>query len=105
MRALKVTLALAGLLVLIRYFSVYYHASEFNDFVRQEAQRTRQSGQLKWALLDRARDYSLPITEADIKVTTHDGVSRVVVNYRVPMDLFVYHPQLKFQATGTGVLQ
>jgi hypothetical protein len=105
MRALKLTFTLAGLLVLIRYVPVYYHTSEFNDFVMQEAQRTRQRGQLKGALLNRAKDYSLPVTEADINITTSDGVIRVAVDYTVPLDLLVYRPELKFHATGAGLMQ
>src|SRR5881628_1461099 len=103
MRALKLMFALAGVLVLSRYVPIYYHTSEFNDFVRQEAQRTRQRRQLKGALLNRAKDYSLPVTEANI--TTRDGVFSVVVNYRVPLDLLLYRPELKFQASGAGLLQ
>jgi len=105
MRALKLTFTLAGLLVLIRYVPVYYHTSEFNDFVMQEAQRTRQRDQLKGALLNRAKDYSLPVTEADINITTSDGVIRVAVDYTVPLDLLVYRPELKFHATGAGLMQ
>ena len=105
MRALKLMFALAGVLVLSRYVPIYYHTSEFNDFVRQEAQRTRQRRQLKGALLNRAKDYSLPVTEADINITTRDGVFSVVVTYRVPLDLLLYRPELKFQASGAGLLQ
>ncbi len=105
MRALKLMFALAGLLALIRYVVVCYHTSEFNHFVTLEAQRTRQNGQLKWALINRARDYSLPVKEADINITTRDGVFSVVVNYRVPLDLLIYRPELKFHAGGAGLLQ
>jgi len=105
MRALKLMFALAGLLALIRYVVVCYHTSEFNHFVTLEAQRTRQKGQLKGALLNRARDYSLPVKEADINITTRDGVFSVVVNYRVPLDLLIYRPELKFRASGAGLVQ
>ena len=104
-RALKLMFALAGLLALIRYVVVYYNTSEFNHFVTQEAQRTRQNGQLKWALLNRARDYSLPVKEADIDITTRNGVFSVVVNYRVTLDLLIYRPELKFRASGAGLVQ
>jgi len=105
MRALKLMFALAGVLVLSRYVPIYYRTSEFNDFVRQKAQRTRQRRQLKGALLNRAKDYSLPVTEADINITTREGMFSVVVNYRVPLDLLLYRPELKFQASGAGLLQ
>ena len=102
MRALKLTFALAGLLVLVQYLDVYYNSVQFNDFVQQQARQTRLKGQLKSVLLNRAKDYSLPVTEADINITTSDGVFRVAVNYRVPLNLLVYYPELKFRAMGAG---
>ena len=39
----KLTLALAGLLALIRYVPVYYRASEFNNVVKQETLRNTVS--------------------------------------------------------------
>jgi hypothetical protein len=104
MRALKLTFALAGLLFLIRYIPVYYYTSEFNDFVKQETLRTQQQDQLKLVLLNRAKDYSLPVTEADINITTRDGVFRVAVDYRTQLNFVVYRPELKFHATGAGLL-
>ena len=105
MRALKLTFALAGLLALLRYVPVYYHTSEFNDFVKQETQRTRLKGQLKSALLNKAKEYSLPVQEDDIDITITGAVLRVAVDYRVPIDLLVYSPKLKFRAIGAGFLR
>jgi hypothetical protein len=103
MRALKLTVAMAGVLFLIRYIPVYYYTSEFNEFVKQEAQRNQRRDQLKLALLNRAKDYSLSLTEADINITTHDGVFRVAVDYKTPLDFLVYRPELTFHATGAGL--
>jgi hypothetical protein len=103
MRVLKLTFTLAGLMFLIRYIPVYYYTSEFNEFVKQEAQGNQRGDQLKLALLKRARDYSLSITEADINITTHDGVFRVAVDYRTPLDFLIYRPSLKFHATAAGL--
>jgi|ERR1051326_1493997 hypothetical protein len=100
MRALKLTFVLAGLTFLIRYIPICYYSSEFNDFVKEEANRTQRKDQLKLALLSRARDYSLSMTESDIDITTHDGVFRVAVDYRTPLDFLIYRPQLKFHTTG-----
>src|SRR5215470_12610997 len=105
MRALKLTFALVGVLFLSRYIPVYYYTSEFNEFVKQEAQRNQRRDQLKVALLNRAKDYSLSITEADINITTNDGVFRVAVDYRTPLDFLIYRPELKFHATGAGLLR
>ena len=96
MRALKVALALAGLLALLRYSLVYYHSFEFNDFVRQETQRTRVKSPLKSALLDRAEVYDLPVKGDDIQITTVGPVLRVIVDYRVPVNLLVFSHELTF---------
>src|SRR5437899_12430921 len=57
------------------------------------------------AVPDSSRDYSLPVKEADINITTRDGVFSVVVNYRVPLDLLIYRPELEFRASGAGLVQ
>jgi hypothetical protein len=103
MRPLKMMFAVAGLLFLIRYIPLYYYTSEFSEFVRMEAQRDQRGDQLKLALLNRARDYSLSVKESDIAITTHDGVFRVAVDYRTPLDFLIYRPSLKFHATGAGL--
>ena len=102
MRALKLTFALAGLLALGQYLHLYYKSLQFNDFVKEEAQRTGLVSQLRLTLLDKAKEYSLPVRQSDINITTTDGVLRVGVDYSVPFNLLVYSPSLKFRAIGAG---
>ena len=105
MRALKLAFALAGMLASVQYVAVYYDSLEFNYFVRQQARQIRSEGQLKSALLIKAKEYSLPLTDGDINITTADGVFRVAVDYRVPLNLLVYSPKLKFRVIGSGLLR
>jgi hypothetical protein len=105
MRILKISLALAGLLALARYSPVYYYSFQYDEFVKREAQHVRMQGPLKEALLQEARNYSLPITESDINFSSTNGVFRVAVDYRVPVNLIVYKPKLTFHAAGSGLLQ
>jgi len=105
MGALKLAFVSAGLLALITYGNVYYHTSEFDDFVRHEAQRTRLKNQLKQEILNRASAYSVHVRENDISITTTGAVFRVAVDYRVPIDLFVYSHELRFQTIGSGLLR
>ena len=105
MRALKLTLAFMSLLVLIRYANVYYRTSEFDDFVRHEAQRTRVKDQLKRQILNKAKVQYLPVQENDINITMSGPVFRVAVDYRVPLDLFIYNHELRFHASGSGLLR
>jgi len=104
MRGLKAGLALAGLLALARYTPIYLHSYEFDDFVKQEAQKVRVQGPLKDRLVTEAKMYSLPVKPSDINISTNNGVFRVAVDYRVPVDLFVYNHELTFHATGSGLM-
>jgi len=101
MRALNLTFVLVGLLALLRYASVYYHTSEFNNFVKQEVQRTQLKGQLKSALLTKASEYSLPVKEDDIDITTTGSVLRVAVAYRVPVNFYLFQHKLAFHAVAS----
>ena len=105
MGVLKLTFVLAGLLAFITYGNVYYHTSEFDDFVRHEAQRTRLKNQLKQEILNKASAYSVHVREDDISITTTGAVFRVAVDYRVPIDLFAYSRELRFQTIGSGLLR
>jgi hypothetical protein len=105
MRAMKLAVAVIGFLALARYLPVYYNSYEFNNFVETEAPRIRIKGQLKDALLSKARSHSLPIDESDISITTHGSVFKVAVDYRVPVDLFAYKPELKFHVVASGLLR
>jgi hypothetical protein len=105
MRVLRVLVVLAGFLVLLRYVPVYYNTSEFNQFVKEETQRTRQRVLLKRHILNRARIYAFPITEEDIRIAAEGAVVRVAVNYRVPVDLFVFSHEMAFHAIGSGLLR
>jgi hypothetical protein len=104
MRGLKVALTLGVLLVVAQYLFIYYNSSEFDYFVRHEAARTRSESQLKQSLLDQAREYSLPVKPSDISIDRTDAVVRVTVDYRVPLNLLVYSPELTFHVIGGGLL-
>ena len=102
MNKMKVTLAVAALLVLTRYFPVYYTSNEYSEFVRNATTRARSESQLKQSLLDQAQQYSLPVKDSDISFNKKDGVLRVTVDYSVPVNLFVVNPALKFHASASG---
>lgn len=105
MRALKVVLALSVLVVLVQFLPVYYYSFQFKDFVQFQSSRARSMDQLKTTLLSKAKEYSLPVTNRDIKITSNGAVLRVDVDYKVPVNLFVYSPELKFQALGSGLMR
>ena len=102
MKAMKVTFALIALVVLVRYFPVYYNSNEYSEFVSSATTRVRSESQLKQSLLDKAQQYSLPVKDSDISFNKKDGVLQVTVDYSVPVNLFVVNPALKFHASASG---
>ena len=74
------------------------------DRRKREAQHPRTTKRLTQAILNRAGQYSLPLNEDDINISTVGRVLRVEVNYAMPVDLLVYSPELKFRLIGGGVL-
>jgi hypothetical protein len=112
MRARKhLTLALAGVVGLVgvltvgQSLSIYYRSSQFDDYLKHEVWRTRVTQSLKVSLLDKAKTYSLPVNEDDIRITANGAVFRVDVDYQVPMNLIVFEHLIKFHSIGAGLLR
>ena len=105
MRLFKAALTLAGTLALMQYLFVYYNSSQFNNFVQRQAEYAPLKSQLQQALLSKAKEYSLPVTESDIDISANGAMLRVAVDYTVPFNLVVYRPGLKFHATGLGFVR
>ena len=98
------TLAVAvAFLLLLRYFPTFYYASMFNDFVKTEAQRTRVGPKLQAALLQQAEMYFLPVKAEDIRIKEDGDLIRVNVDYKVPVNLFIFTHELSFHAAGAGL--
>jgi len=104
MKALKVLGVIAAFFLLARYFPVLYYAINFNDFVKQEVQKSKLRPQLQKALLEQAQLYFLPVKAEDIRINEDSGVIRVNVDYKVPVNLFAFTHVLSFHAAGAGVL-
>jgi hypothetical protein len=105
MRTLKLAFALAGVLAVLQYLVVYYHSVQFHEFVQQEASKAQEKTQLQRTLLNKAREYSLPVTEEDIDITWTGAVLRVAVDYTAPVNLLVFRPAVKFHAIATGIVR
>jgi hypothetical protein len=105
MKAMKLTVVLAGILAVSRYLPVYYNSMEFNNFVKQEMERGRPGRGVKQVFLNQARSYSLPASESDIVLTRQGSVMRVAINYKVPVDLILVSPEVQFQVIGSGLVR
>lgn len=103
MRSLKGLVVAISILLFFRYFTAVYYAMEFNDFVEQEAQKSQVVPELQRVLLDEAQLYFLPIKPDDIRIKEDDGLIRVKIDYKVPVNLFVFTHHLSFHAAGSGL--
>jgi hypothetical protein len=90
-------------LMLVQYVPVYYHTMEFNRYVEEQVSRIRSTRPLQEAILSKAEEHRLPVTAENISMSTLDSVLRVSVDYQVPVNFYVFHQDLKFQAKGSGL--
>lgn len=103
MRALRVLTILLVLVGLARYFPVFYYTSQFNDFVQLEVKRVKLGPQLQQSLLLKAQLYFLPVKAEDIQIKENGDLLQVKVDYKVPVDFFVFKHELTFHAAGMGL--
>jgi hypothetical protein len=103
MRVPRIFAVAVAFLLLARYFPVLYNSSLYNDFVKLEAQRNRIGPQLQQALLQQAGIYFLPVKPDDIRIKEDGDLIQVTVDYKVPVNLFVFTHELTFHATGAGL--
>jgi hypothetical protein len=107
MHYFKLALGLLGILVSFQTVPALYHSNQFDEFVKSEVQRSRtelSARQISRVILTKAGQYSVPLKQEDINVRTRDGVIRVEVNYRIPIDLLVYTPEMRFRTVGGALL-
>src|SRR5262245_18557890 len=98
MRVFKGLMLVLALALAARYFPVFYYSTMFNDMVKQEAQHPRPASQLRNALMQQAELNFLPVNPSDIQIR-QDGVRlQVNVDYKVPVDLFVFKHVMTFHA-------
>jgi hypothetical protein len=103
--ALAGVLGLVGVLAVGQSLSIYYRSSQFDDYLKHEVWWTRVTQHLKVSLLDKAKIYSLPVNEDDIRITADGAVFRVDIAYQVPINLIVFEHPLKFHSIGAGLLR
>jgi hypothetical protein len=106
-RLLKVALAFLVTVVSVQTIPALYHSNKFDDFVKQEVKRPRTirtTAQISQDILNKAGQYSVPVRAEDIDVSTTGRVVRVEVKYRIPIDLLVYSPEMRFRSIGGGLL-
>ena len=104
-RVCKILIGLTMMLAVGSYAPIYYSTWQFQDFVREQAQRIESKKNFKQTLVNRAKAYSLPVSESDIDIRMTGAVMRVSVDYKVPLNLLVYQPKLQFHVIGSGLVR
>lgn len=103
MRAVRKAVVLFALIALARYFPVFYYSSMFNDFVQLEVKRVKLGPQLQQSLLLKAQTYFLPVKAEDIQIKENGELLQVKVDYKVPVDFYIFKHELTFHAAGMGL--
>jgi hypothetical protein len=104
MRSARNAIFIVTIVILMgKYVPTYYAASQFNDYVKRAPQHNRVVPQLYQAVMEKAESYLLPVKPVDVEIKQDGGLIRLKVDYRVPVDLFVFKHELRFQASGAGL--
>ena len=103
MQKAKVGILVLLLFVLVRNAGVYHRATEFNRYVQEQVSLIDSGNSLKDVLMMKAQQSELPITDQNIHVTKSGAELRVSVEYQVPLDLILFHPELTFNPTGIRI--
>jgi len=86
----------------------YYHAFQFNDFIKQEvkfalaARRTPED--VRAHIVQEAKDLEIPVGPRDVLITRRGPAFTVEFDYSLPVDLKVYKRDLDFHVSETGEL-
>ncbi len=86
----------------------YFHAFQFNDFIRQEVKfavaSRRTTEDIRARIVEKAQEFNLDVKPRDIHITRRGPAFSVELDYIIPIDLRLYHRDLSFHVTETGEL-
>ena len=89
-----------------QYIPAYFKALQFNDFVHGEAKfaasARKSTEDLRSTIVERARELSIPVGPRDIRITRRGPAFELQLDYSFPIDLRVYHQDLKFHIVEQG---
>lgn len=89
-----------------QYIPVYVDAFQFNDFIRGEtkfaASSRKTTDRLRAIIAEKAKEYNVPITPKDIRITRRGPAFQLEIDYTVVVDLRVYKHELKFHISEAG---
>jgi hypothetical protein len=103
-RFLKILFIVVLVVVLAKYFPVFYYSSQFNEIVAKETAHMKTVSQLRAALYEQAEQMFIPLQPSDVKIKENGADVKVNVDYEVPVNLLVYKHYLTFHAAASGTI-
>ena len=105
-RLFLILILIAVLFAGAQYAPPFVYAFQFKDFIRQEVKyasaRRKSTEDVKHELLDKAREFKIPLTDRDIHIVPRGPSFRLDLDFGWTIDLRVYQHQLKFHASENG---
>jgi hypothetical protein len=89
-----------------QYVPAYVSAFQFNDYVRQQVKYAgtsrKTADRLRDEILQKAKEFTIPLTKRDIRITRRGPSFTLEMEYRWPIDMKVYGHELVFHTSYTG---
>jgi hypothetical protein len=105
-RVFYILIIAAVIFVGAQYALPVFYSFQFNDFVRQQVKFAgvgrKTTDDVRREVLDKAKEFSIPITSRDIHITRRGPAFTLDLEYSWPIDLRVYKHDLKFHTSETG---
>ena len=104
---LGIFVIVGGIFVSVKLIPPYFNNYQFNDWLKDEATHdsysTRTESDIRAAVLKKAQEFDIPLTENDLKVTRYgaqnNGTVIIQAPYVVHVDLPGYPLDLHFDAS------
>ena len=91
-----------------QYVPAYFHAFQFNDFIKQEVKfalsAKRTPDDVRDHIVEQAKELEIPVDRRDVKIAKRGPAFTVEFDYNIPIDLRVYKRDLTFHVSETGEL-
>lgn len=92
----------------VQYVPPYMAAFELNDFIRQEmkyAGTSRKTIQnVRDDIVEKAKELDVQINPRDIRITRRGPAYMLDLEYRLPVNMRIYHHVLTFHTSESGEL-
>ena len=105
---LVLALLIVALFAASQFIPAYFHAFQFNDFIRQEvkfaAAARRTTENIRARIVEKAPEFNLAIKPKDIRITRRGPAFTVELDYIIAIDLRFYRRDLNFHVSESGEL-